>query len=444
MEAGVNHGMGHGSIGICGGTFDPIHYGHLIMAEEVFAKFALEKMLFVPSGLPPHKKLPEVTDARHRFAMVEAAVAGNPHFEASSMEIDREGYTYTIDTLIEIRKIYGSGTRIIFIIGADIIPELVKWKRFEEVFRNCEFAAVVRPEYSENDFREGIAQLRLRYAAEISIIEVPCIGISSTMIRQRVAEGKSIRYLVPEAVEQYIYKNGLYGKNNYAESITCAADVAAGADITGDTAGRTVYGLPDSVTDAAYDKLLDSLKEKLFLELSEKRYRHSIAVMECAVALAETHDCSPGKAAVAGLLHDCARDLSLDETEKVCSEAGIMMDEVSRAQPELLHGPAGSVIAKKVYGITDREILDAIYCHTTGKTGMSIFEKVIFLADYISPDRKFEGADKVRKLAGKAGSLDEALEQALSGTIAYVLGKGLMVHTNTVHARNFLIGREIQ
>lgn len=197
-------------IGISGGTFDPVHMGHLVIAEEVRQVMSLDKVLFIPSGNPPHKNALQVTRAEHRFEMVRRAIATNPFFEASGIEIDRPGNTYTIDTLKQLRGIYGDMVRLFFITGADVVTELTTWKNFENVFKLCEFIAVMRPGYRSLDFDNHIRQLSAMYGAVIHAIAAPLIGISSTEVRRRVLEGRSVKYLVPDGVEEYIYGHGLY------------------------------------------------------------------------------------------------------------------------------------------------------------------------------------------------------------------------------------------
>lgn len=197
-------------IGIMGGTFNPIHIGHLIAADYVREKFGLDKVLFIPTGLPPHKPDSEVIDPEHRFEMVRLAVASNPGFEASRMEIDREGYTYTVNTLLELRERYGDGTSFYFIIGADVIAELKTWREYRRVFQLCDFIAVLRPGYSETCFNNDIRQLEAEAGARIHPLHSRLIDISSTEIRECCMNGVPIKYLVPEAVEKYILDNCLY------------------------------------------------------------------------------------------------------------------------------------------------------------------------------------------------------------------------------------------
>jgi len=201
-----------GKTGIFGGTFNPIHNGHLIIAESVREQFGLDRILFMPSGQPPHKRDSEVIDPERRFEMVKLAVQSNPDFEASRMEIDRAGFTYTVNTLQKLRAEYGSETGLYFIIGADVVPELITWKDFRQVFELCEFIAVLRPGFDKEAFSREIGRISGDFGAVIHTVDARLIDISSTDIRERCSRGESIRYLVPDAVREYINKEGLYIK----------------------------------------------------------------------------------------------------------------------------------------------------------------------------------------------------------------------------------------
>ncbi|NLT94432.1 MAG: nicotinate-nucleotide adenylyltransferase [Clostridia bacterium] len=198
------------ALGIMGGTFDPIHYGHLVTAEVVRSEFNLEKVYFVPSGNPPHKDPVKVTDSQHRYLMTILAITTNKYFEASSIEVDRIGKSYTYDTVKYFKENYPEYD-IYFITGADAIKEILTWHRVEELLDLCYFVAATRPGYDLEDLKKKeLKVLPKAYLERITIIEVPAMAISSTGIRKRVREGKPIKYLLPEAVEHYIYKKGLY------------------------------------------------------------------------------------------------------------------------------------------------------------------------------------------------------------------------------------------
>lgn len=197
-------------IGVMGGTFDPIHYGHLVTAEAVRAEFKLDKVIFVPAGNPPHKKEQKVTDKTHRYLMTLLATATNPYFEVSSIEIDRKGYTYTIDTIRNFNCQYKGKAKFYFITGADALNQILTWKESALLLKTCEFVAATRPGYQYDVLFRDIEYLTVHYDGKIHFVEVPSLAISSTDIRQRVKNGIPIKYLIPEPVETYIYKNNLY------------------------------------------------------------------------------------------------------------------------------------------------------------------------------------------------------------------------------------------
>lgn len=191
-----------------GGTFDPIHYGHLVAAEEALVQFNLDSVVFMPTGVPATKGHGRVTPVEHRYLMTVIATAANPDFQVSRLEVDRPGVTYTVDTLRQLRAAHGPGTALYFITGADAVREILEWKDAEEVARLTTFIAATRPGYDLERFGAELSSLPA--APDVEFIEVPALAISSTDIRSRVAARRPVRYLLPEAVAAYIDKNGLY------------------------------------------------------------------------------------------------------------------------------------------------------------------------------------------------------------------------------------------
>jgi nicotinate-nucleotide adenylyltransferase len=184
-----------------GGTFDPVHHGHLVAASEVAAEFDLEEVVFVPTGQPWQKTEREVAPAEDRYLMTVIATASNPRFTVSRVDIDRPGPTYTIDTLVDLRREYADSD-LFFITGADALAQILGWHRSDELFALAHFVGVTRPGHSLED--PGFP------AGSVSLIEVSALAISSTDCRARVAKGEPVWYLVPDGVVQYISKRGLY------------------------------------------------------------------------------------------------------------------------------------------------------------------------------------------------------------------------------------------
>lgn len=198
-------------VGIMGGTFDPVHYGHLVTAEEARVQFALERVIFVPNRYPPHKRVEHVTDPEHRHRMTRLAVDSNPAFAVSRIEIDRPAPSFTIDTIRALRGEHGA-RELFYITGADAILQIVRgeWEGAAELLTLCEFIAASRPGFpiEAHDLRKyNVTRQELD---NLHVMEIPALSISSTDIRGRVAAGRPIRYLTPDQVVAYIAEHGLY------------------------------------------------------------------------------------------------------------------------------------------------------------------------------------------------------------------------------------------
>jgi len=185
-----------------GGTFDPIHHGHLVAASEVADRYALDEVVFVPTGHPWPKGDVAVSPAEDRYLMTVIATASNPRFTVSRVDVDRDGPTYTVDTLRDLRGVYGPDAELFFITGADALARILSWKDAEQMFKLAHFVGVTRPGFELND--DHLPD------DTVSLIRVPAMAISSTACRMRVAEGKPVWYLVPDGVVQYIAKRNLY------------------------------------------------------------------------------------------------------------------------------------------------------------------------------------------------------------------------------------------
>jgi nicotinate-nucleotide adenylyltransferase len=229
-------------LGVMGGTFNPIHYGHLAAANEVQEAFALDTVVFVPAAIPPHKDLTEIIAPRHRLLMTILATVSHPHFSVSSVELDRPGASYTVDTVAEIKQIYPEMSVIYFIVGIDAFLDIASWRQPDVLLGSCHTIVTSRPRYALHELAPGILRQvtekypRLTFEPQagrtppegpgfraegpgfrvggtpyrIYLQEVSGLDISSTEIRQRVKVGRSIRYLVPDAVDAYIQNNQLY------------------------------------------------------------------------------------------------------------------------------------------------------------------------------------------------------------------------------------------
>ncbi|MCM1252661.1 MAG: nicotinate-nucleotide adenylyltransferase [Clostridium sp.] len=196
-------------IGIMGGTFDPVHIGHLIIAEKAREQFELDEVIFMPSGIPYMKDTGQVLPGNVRAEMTELAIEGNPFFSISTIEVDKEGHTYTYET-IETLQHKNPHAQYYFIMGADSLFSIEHWKNPEKIFAGCHILAALRDDKTMDAMEEQAAYLKNKFAADICLIKTGQIEVSSSMIRDLIRDGHSIRYLVPDAVYDYIIKNKLY------------------------------------------------------------------------------------------------------------------------------------------------------------------------------------------------------------------------------------------
>lgn len=391
-------------VGICGGTFDPIHRGHLACADFVRQQLSLDAVLFLPVGEPPHKLDRLVTPAPLRLEMVRRAVADEPFFQVSDLEIRRNGPTYTVDTLKQLHELvdrkHAEDTVIFYyIVGADALGNLLKWRCYEEVFSLCEFVALLRPGYDEL-FRDDLRLVEAA-GAVVHVLEGPCLPISSTEVRRAASAGESLTDLVPDGVATFIVSEGLYRELAPLDS------------------------LPEWQAD-------------LQKRLSEKRYLHCLRVMEESVRLADLFGADREKCQVAGLLHDCARELSREQFVWLgVPDIPAGHDLFDGFHPNLTHGRAGRILAQQRYGIQDPVILDAIGNHVTGRPEMDLVSAVVFLADYTEPGRVGESFDRIR--AALAEGLYPAIVAACESTMAWILQKGMVLGVETLRTRNWAL-----
>lgn len=371
-------------LAIMGGTFDPIHIGHLVTAEEVRAEFNVDEVLFVPTGHPPHKSNINMTTCEHRYLMTVLATAANPYFQVSRLEIEREGVTYTIDTIKELKRIYGDEVQLFFITGADAVHKILEWKESADLLQLCDFVAVTRPGYNKKELLKQVETLKTKYASNIHFLEVPALAISSSDIRKRLSETKPIKYLVPQEVENYIKKHELYHVKI---------------------------------------RLTESEKEEMYAyvasKLSPKRYAHTRGVVEMALEYAKAHGVDYDETFIAALFHDIAKELSPAESMSICEKYGIALDEFEKAHPHLIHGKVGAVILERDWGISKASILESIKCHTIGRINMTELDKIIYLADMTEEGRSsFKGKEDITRLAKY--NLDRAMYRALVCSNNYV------------------------
>lgn len=382
-------------IGILGGTFDPIHNGHLQLAKSAQTVFQLDEILLIPSGQSYMKK--GVTGANCRLEMVQKAILHLENFNVSDIETKRIGKSYTSDTVLELMK--QNSAEYYYIIGADTLFMIEYWKSPEILFANLHIIVAGRQGYENSELEEKVSELRLKYHADIQILYWDNIAVSSTRIREQIANNSDdLSLLIPKEVENYIKEHHLYG---YQQERFC-------------------------------DEICKSLQTKM----KTKRYLHTMGVAKTAIHLAQIYGEDVYKAQIAGLLHDCAKMIDDDEKIALCAKYSVPVSDVERNSPDLLHAKVGSIIAKKDYEISDDAILNAIYWHTTGHPQMTMLEKIIYIADYIEPQRDFsERLPELRKLANE--DLDKTLLHILRYALEYLTKEKIEIDPMTIETLQY-------
>lgn len=382
-------------IGVMGGSFNPIHERHVEMARAAQKEYALDRLIFLPTGNPPHKHR-GLADAEDRYEMTRLAVFGLPGCSASRMELDRQGVIYTVDTLSAMQKQW-PGAELYYIIGEDTLLDLPNWRKPDKVFTLCQFLVCCRT--SEELEKLPLTQKLASRGAKLHFLSLPPREISATEVRRKLAAGEEAGELSPQ-VRQYIRVMGLYGCK------PLRAD------------GRAVY-------------------ERLKQSLSDKRLMHSLLVADTARKLALLHGADPDTAELAGLLHDAAKCLPLGEMQRIVREKRLLLDKETLQSGNLLHGPAGAVLAQEEYGVSDPNILSAIRCHTTGKVGMLPLDLIVYLADKIEPSRRpYPALEEARRLAQT--DLAAAARHLMKSSMAYVRSQGAQPHPVTQKASEWL------
>lgn len=372
-------------IGVFGGTFNPIHNGHVLAIREFAEKMQLDALYVIPAAIPPHKEVPDGSpDAKTRLQMVRAAVKELPYATVSDLELKREGKSYTSDTLRELKAMHPDDA-LYLLVGTDSFLKLDTWHEPEVV---CALATIVCA-HREDDPNDLLSkqQLRLKelYNAQSIILNNRYEEISSSEVRRMLAFRCAEDY-IPKPAYQIIERKKLYGRS------------------------KDKTGLP-----------FDALKAESLALHNEKRVPHVIGCSETAVALAELYGADKTDAARAGILHDITKALNEEQHLAVLKRFGVEMPDYDSSKAKLLHAITGSVIAKHIFG-ENEAVVDAIRWHTTGKAEMNILEKIIYIADYMEPNRDFPGVAELRKVTYE--DLDAAMLLGLTMTTDMLKERG--------------------
>ncbi len=371
--------------GIFGGTFNPPHKGHKHIALEAVRLLDLDRVIIMPSCIPPHKAAASLADPQDRMEMCRLAFP-EPVFEVSDLEINRGDRSYTVETLQSLRDIYPKDD-FYFIIGSDMLDTFRQWYRWEEILSLCTVCAASR----KYDYIPDLSDFSQEQRSKIIFMASEPLEISSTQVRNMLKSNVGTEEVVDENVLGYIKAHGLY------------------------------------------DDEFDGYRALLASMLDEKRLLHCEGVSESAGILAERYGADPEKAKLAGLLHDVTKRLHADEQTDLIGK----MTPLEKSNPKVWHQMSAPVFLESRGIVTDEEILTAIRWHTTGRAGMSLMEKIIYVADFISAERDYPDVETVRKLASI--SLEHAILYTSRHTIKELTAADRPVHPCTLDCYNDML-----
>ena len=390
-------------IGIYGGTFNPPHIGHMKAARQAAELLRLDKLLLIPDRIAPHKQLPEGSPSPdQRLRMLMIAANGNPKLEVSDMELRREGPSYTYQTILQLKEQYPED-ELIFLMGTDMFLSFDTWKNPDIILKNASLGILYR---GEKDEASAISRKKQEMEADgrrIYLVENQILPISSTDLRRMLIFDCAEPYL-PDGVGKYIRTNGLYGTNRSYQQLS-----------------------------------MEQLEAVVVSLLKPSRVGHVLGCRDTAVELARRWGANETDAARAALLHDVTKALPPQLQLTLCEEYGIMLDAFSTKNPKTLHALTGSLVARKVFG-ENAAVVNAIRHHTTGKADMNLLEKIIYVADYMEPNRDFPGVERLRSLAFT--NIDEALKLGLEMTLELLRKQGREISPESQEALNWLTRKE--
>ena len=374
-------------IGFFGGSFDPVHTEHVRLAQSAVQDLGLDKLIVIPAAQPPHKKGKILADGAHRLEMCRLAFEELPCVEISDYELSKDGLSYTYLTCEHFRALYPTA-ELFWLVGTDMLRDFPTWKYPEKILRNVTLAVCARAEdkawedkEQENFYRAfGRKFTVLRYCGE---------DVSSTKIRVLAGAGMDLSDFVPQKVADYITKNRLY--------------------------------------------FIDGAPQGLALE-KESRKQHSLRVAVLAAKRAVLLGLSERKAIAAALFHDCAKNLTVDSPYL---KDFSLSEEWGNVPPSVLHQYQGAYVAERFFAVNDKEIIDAIRYHTSGRPNMGELEKLIFLADMLEEERSYDCVEELRALFWRKEGLDDCLTEALRQTLIFIERKGATLYPLTKAAYEF-------
>ena len=384
-------------IGIFGGTFNPPHIGHMRAAACAVEHLHLDRLMLIPNGIAPHKTVSPGATGAQRLEMLRMSAEGIEKAELSDLELRREGKSYTVDTVAQLRAEHPDD-ELILLMGTDMFLSFDQWYRPEEILKEVTLGVFYRGEKQEQSAIDAQKAKLESQGAKVELVRNPVTEISSSDLRRMLVFGCADPFLCP-GVGDYIRENHLYG------------------------VGKNLRNLP-----------MEELETEAIDLLKDNRKAHVRGVRKMAGILARRYGADVTDAERAGLLHDVTKAIDGPLQLTFCREYGITLNKFSSENPKTLHALTGSYVAKRLFGEND-EVVTAIRWHTTGRAHMGLLEKIVYIADYTEENRKFPGVDRLREAAMR--DIDEAMLMGLEMTIAQLTEQKREIAQASLDAREY-------
>ena len=386
-------------IGIYGGTFNPPHIGHIQAARAAISALGLSRLLLIPDRIAPHKQIPDGSPTpEQRLQMLYIATAGIGSIEVSDIELRREGPSYSYVTVEHLREQYPHG-ELVLLMGTDMFLSFLSWKNPDRILRNAALGVFYRGEKGEKAAIEAKKAEMEAMGAKVYLVENEVVNISSTQMRRLLAF-RCAGELLPNGVLDYIRENRLYN------------------------------------TRAPWKDLpMDELEAVVISLLNPTRVAHVLGCRDTAVELAKHWGADVTDAARAGILHDITKAIDGPLQLTLCDAYGKILSDFSKRYPKTLHALTGSLVAERIFG-ENKAVVSAIEYHTTGKADMNLLEKIIYVADYMEPNRDFPGVERLRELA--FSDITAALKLGLEMTLEHLKRQGSEVSPESREALEWL------
>lgn len=392
-------------IGIFGGTFNPVHNGHVHLAENYIQALNLDELLVVPTQQPPHKETLDLAPAKARYKMCKMAFKKVKHAAVIDLELKRGGKSYTIDTVNEVIKTAPSAS-LYLLVGSDMFFSFLQWKDWQKLLSSTILCTSAR-NLGEYDKMVQMGKELNQYGNSPIIFDFPVLSISSTEVRERIRIGQNCSDLLNSKVYSYILAHKMYKNKGWQ--------------------------VDQDKMDQDYIELIRGM-------LKPERFIHSINVAEQAVFLARLYGEDPNKAYLAGILHDVCKNMSKQEQLQWIKKSDIILDSNMLKQPAIWHGFAGAGYIQRQLGIQDEDVVNAVRYHTVAREGMSKLEQIVYLADLTSKERNYPDVEDMRNAVEK--SLESAMKKAPIFSVGSLAAEGRPICLDTCRAYNQYLNAE--